>query len=37
MIEKMYPRFKAKTRIELFARGEIKNWTTWGNQAGETK
>jgi N6-adenosine-specific RNA methylase IME4 len=29
-IEKMYPGLR---RIELFARGEIPNWATWGNQA----
>lgn len=32
-IEKMYPDFDAKTRIELFARESVKGWTVYGNQA----
>src|SRR5262249_26746747 len=32
-IEKMYPDFDASTRIELFARGKIDGWTTYGYEA----
>jgi N6-adenosine-specific RNA methylase IME4 len=32
-IEKMYPDFDAKTRLELFARGSIRGWTTYGLEA----
>ena len=32
-IEKMYPDFDAQTRLELFARGNIKGWTTYGLEA----
>ena len=32
-IEKMYPDFDAQTRLELFARGDIKGWTTYGFEA----
>jgi N6-adenosine-specific RNA methylase IME4 len=32
-LESMYPRLTEKDRIELFARGEIPGWTTWGNEA----
>lgn len=31
-IEKMYPDFDARTRIELFARESIPGWTVYGNQ-----
>jgi N6-adenosine-specific RNA methylase IME4 len=34
LLESMYPHFTAANRIELFARGEVDGWTTWGNQAG---
>jgi N6-adenosine-specific RNA methylase IME4 len=33
-IERMYPDFDARTRLELFARGEVKGWTTYGYEAG---
>ena len=32
-IEKMYPDFDAKTRLELFARGSIRGWSTYGLEA----
>jgi N6-adenosine-specific RNA methylase IME4 len=32
-IEKMYPDFDAKLRLELFARGEVKGWMTYGLEA----
>jgi N6-adenosine-specific RNA methylase IME4 len=33
MIEQMFPQFDSKSRIELFARGQIPGWTTWGFEA----
>ena len=30
IIEKMYPNFKQADRLELFARGNVKGWTTHG-------
>jgi N6-adenosine-specific RNA methylase IME4 len=32
-IEQMYPDFDADRRLELFARGEIEGWTTYGFEA----
>jgi N6-adenosine-specific RNA methylase IME4 len=32
-IEKMYPAFDEKTRLELFARGSFKGWSTYGYEA----
>jgi N6-adenosine-specific RNA methylase IME4 len=32
-IEKMYPDFNAATRLELFARGSIRGWSTYGLEA----
>jgi N6-adenosine-specific RNA methylase IME4 len=32
-IEKMYPDFNAATRLELFARGSIRGWSTYGFEA----
>jgi N6-adenosine-specific RNA methylase IME4 len=32
-IERMYPEFDPSTRIELFARGKINGWTTYGLEA----
>jgi N6-adenosine-specific RNA methylase IME4 len=32
-IEKMYPYFGMTERLELFARGEVPGWTTWGFEA----
>jgi N6-adenosine-specific RNA methylase IME4 len=32
-IERMYPDFDAQTRLEIFARGDIKGWTTYGYEA----
>jgi N6-adenosine-specific RNA methylase IME4 len=32
-LEQMYPEFGKADRIELFARGYIPGWTTWGNEA----
>jgi N6-adenosine-specific RNA methylase IME4 len=32
-IEKMYPDFSAATRLELFARGSIRGWSTYGLEA----
>jgi N6-adenosine-specific RNA methylase IME4 len=32
-IEKMYPDFDEKTRLELFAREQVKGWTTYGYEA----
>jgi len=34
-IEKMYPLFEAPARLELFARGEVEGWTTYGFEAGK--
>ena len=34
-IERMYPDFDETTRLELFARGDIKGWTTYGFEAGD--
>jgi N6-adenosine-specific RNA methylase IME4 len=33
-IERMYPDFGKDTRLELFARGEIEEWTTYGFETG---
>ena len=33
MIEEMFPFFDTATRIELFARGEVPNWTVYGYEA----
>lgn len=33
MLESMYPEFTEENRIELFARGPVDGWTTWGNEA----
>lgn len=33
IIERMYPDFEAKHRLELFARSKTKGWTTYGNEA----
>ena len=33
-IERMYPDFDAKTRLEIFARGDIPGWTLDGYEAG---
>jgi len=33
-IEKMYPDFDKATRLELFARGKIEGWSTYGLEAG---
>jgi N6-adenosine-specific RNA methylase IME4 len=32
-LEKMYPRMNEGDRLELFARGKVPGWTTWGNEA----
>jgi N6-adenosine-specific RNA methylase IME4 len=32
-IEKMYPYFDETSRLELFARGHVKGWTTYGYEA----
>ncbi len=32
-IERMYPDFSEKTRLELFARGQVPGWTTYGWEA----
>lgn len=34
-IEKMFPKFGAAERVELFARGKIKGWTALGYEADE--
>jgi len=33
IIERMYPDFEAKHRLEMFAREKTKGWTTYGNEA----
>jgi N6-adenosine-specific RNA methylase IME4 len=33
IIEKMYPNFKQADRLELFARGNVKGWTTHGYES----
>ena len=33
MLEKMYPMYDTDTRIELFGRGDIDGWTTFGYEA----
>ncbi len=33
-IEKMYPDFDKATRLELFARGKVEGWSTYGLEAG---
>jgi N6-adenosine-specific RNA methylase IME4 len=32
-LEKMYPKFDSETRIELFCRGSVKGWTTYGYES----
>ena len=32
-ISRMYPEFGERHKIELFARGRIEGWTTWGYEA----
>jgi N6-adenosine-specific RNA methylase IME4 len=34
-IERMYPSFDATTRLELFAREQVKGWTGWGYEVGD--
>jgi len=32
-IERMYPHFDTTTRVELFARGSVPGWATYGFEA----
>lgn len=36
IIEKMFPQYQQQTRIELFARGHVEGWTTYGYESRQT-